>query len=104
MCAYLSSDTVSLVKPSDMTFRYGNDVDFNIMRVVGENLPAVIRGETTILEHMMRDGILDRYYRESLGLSIGIDLLARMVVQISRRYPHMKILEIGAGTGGATGG
>jgi SAM-dependent methyltransferase len=101
--AYLSSDTVSLVKPSDMTFRYGNDADFNIMRAVGENLPAAIRGETTILEHMMRDGILDRYYRESLGFSIGVDLLARMVVQISRRYPHMNILEIGAGTGGATG-
>jgi SAM-dependent methyltransferase len=74
------------------------------MRSVGENLPAVIRGETTILEHMMRDSMLEKYYQNGLGVPIGNDSLAKMVAQISHRYPHMNILEIGAGTGGVTGG
>jgi len=72
------------------------------MRAVGENLPAVIRGETTILEHMMRDGILDKYYQDALGCSVANNSLAKIAAQISHRYPHMNILEIGAGTGGVT--
>lgn len=89
---------------SDITPRYGDDPDFNIMRAVGENLPAVIRGETTILEHMMKDNMVEKYYQDGLGVPIGNDSLAKMVAQISHRYPHMNILEIGAGTGGVTGG
>ena len=87
-----------------MILRYGDDPDFNIMRAVGENLPAVIRGESTILEHMMKDSMLEKYYQDGLGVPIANDSLAKMVAQISHRYPHMNILEIGAGTGGVTGG
>src|SRR5436305_8109487 len=89
---------------SDRSPRYGDDTDFNIMRAVGENLPAVIRGETTILEHMMENNMVEKYYQDGLGVLIGNDSLAKVVGQISYRYPHMNILEIGAGTGGVTGG
>ena len=90
-----------------------------IMHAVGENLPAVIRGETTILEHMLDDNMLNDYYVNALGFHEYTKYLARMVGQITHRYAHMNILEIGksrapafenpclimntgAGTGGAT--
>jgi hybrid polyketide synthase/nonribosomal peptide synthetase ACE1 len=72
------------------------------MRAVGENLPAVVRGETTILEHMTKDDKLDDYYQNALGFDHAYDVLTGMVAQLVHRFPHMDILEIGAGTGGAT--
>lgn len=73
-----------------------------LARAVGDNLPAVLRGETTILEHMTKDGLLDRFYEVGMGLREWTLFLGRTVKQIVHRHPHMKILEIGAGTGGAT--
>jgi hybrid polyketide synthase/nonribosomal peptide synthetase ACE1 len=72
------------------------------MRAVGENLPAVVRGETTILEHMTKDDRLNDYYKNALGFDNAYDVLAGMVVQLVHRFPHMDIIEIGAGTGSAT--
>ena len=72
------------------------------MRAVGENLPAVVRGETTILEHMTKDNRLDNYYIDALGFNHAYDVATGMVAQFVHRYPHMNIIEIGGGTGGAT--
>ncbi|KAH7310210.1 putative hybrid NRPS/PKS enzyme [Rhexocercosporidium sp. MPI-PUGE-AT-0058] len=83
--------------------KYGNDADFNIMRAVGEHLAPVLLGETTILEHMTKDGRLDDYYQNALGFATGNTLLKGLVAQIAHKFPHMNMLEIGAGTGGATG-
>lgn len=74
------------------------------MRAVGENLPSVIRGETTILEHMTKESRLDNYYKHALGFEAGNELITSMIAQLSHRYPHMNLLEIGAGTGGSTRG
>lgn len=63
--------------------------------VVGDNLPAVIRGETTILEHMTKDGLLDRFYEVGMGLKEVSYFLGQTVKQIVHRYPRMKMLEIG---------
>ncbi|TVY84046.1 Polyketide synthase-nonribosomal peptide synthetase [Lachnellula suecica] len=82
--------------------RTPDNADFNIMRAVGENLPAFVRGETDILEHVTKDGILDDFYKHGLGLEVSQAWLGRMAGQICHRYPHMNILEIGAGTGGPT--
>lgn len=79
----------------EMMSRYPDSADFHIMRAVGENLPAVIRGQTTILEHMTKDGLLDDYYKRGLGFESSHKWTGRMVAQIAHRYPHMKILEIG---------
>jgi hybrid polyketide synthase/nonribosomal peptide synthetase ACE1 len=72
------------------------------LHVVGKEMPRAIRGETSILEHLMHDGLLNDYYATALGLGQVTDRLADTTAQIARRYPGMKILEIGAGTGGAT--
>jgi hybrid polyketide synthase/nonribosomal peptide synthetase ACE1 len=51
---------------------------------------------------MTKDGLLDRFYEVGMGLREWTLFLGRTVKQLVHRYPHMKILEIGAGTGGAT--
>ena len=65
------------------------------MRAVGENLLAVVRGQTTMLEHMMLDNMLNDFYVHSLGLVKYTTFLARAASQVVHRYPHMRILEIG---------
>ena len=77
-------------------------IDVKLMCAVGESLPAVIQGKTTMLEHMMQDDMLDEFYKRGLGFARYNGYLASMASQIAHRYPHMKVLEIGAGTGGAT--
>jgi hybrid polyketide synthase/nonribosomal peptide synthetase ACE1 len=82
--------------------RYPESIDLKVMHAIGENMPAVVRGETTILEHLMKDNLLNDYYVNALGFHQYTNYLARMVGQIVHRYPRMNILEVGAGTGGAT--
>ncbi|SPO01909.1 related to polyketide synthase [Cephalotrichum gorgonifer] len=82
--------------------RYDDAPDVKIMKVVGEQMPRVFRGETTILEHLRPNNLLDDYYVGALGFPKFSKWLGRTVSQITHRYPHMNILEIGAGTGGAT--
>ncbi|KAI0141789.1 putative hybrid NRPS/PKS enzyme [Xylariaceae sp. FL1272] len=81
---------------------YKEDGNVKIIVAVGENLPASVRNETTILEHMIKDDMLEQHYKKSLGAEVANEFLADMMKQIIYRYPHAKILEIGAGTGGAT--
>ena len=77
-------------------------VDITLLCAVGENIPAAVRGDTTILEHMLPNNLLDDFYKQGLGFAIYNTFLARMLEQFVHRYPHARILEIGAGTGGAT--
>ncbi|PGH13477.1 hypothetical protein AJ79_03607 [Helicocarpus griseus UAMH5409] len=82
--------------------QYPNSIEVKLMRSVGENLVDAVRGETVILQHMLKDGMLHQYYVESLGVRPFSNFIAEVVAQAAHRYPRMNILEIGAGTGGAT--
>ncbi|KAF2185492.1 polyketide synthetase [Zopfia rhizophila CBS 207.26] len=93
-------DTLEDITP--LMRRYQHTTDLQVVRTVGEEMPRVLRGETTILEHLMKDDLLYRYYSERMGFSEHSTYLAKTVAQITNRYPHMSILEIGAGTGAAT--
>ncbi|KAI0411933.1 hypothetical protein F5X98DRAFT_383165 [Xylaria grammica] len=95
-----SNDTADVIEA--IVTPIADDTDVRMITAVGENIPASVRGETTILEHLMRDNLLDDYYKYCLGAQEYNGFLADMVKQITHRYPHAKILEIGAGTGGAT--
>ncbi|KAI0469085.1 putative polyketide synthase [Xylaria cf. heliscus] len=78
--------------------------DVEIMHLVGSQMPRALRGETTMLEEFRANGndILDRCYSDAFGLKESSEWVARSVKQLTERYSHMNILEIGAGTGGAT--
>lgn len=77
-------------------------IDLELMYAVGENLPAVVRGEMNMLEPMIEGNKLNRFYADALGMPRYVEELSRIAAQISNRYPHMRVLEVGAGTGGAT--
>ncbi|KAA6407229.1 MAG: hypothetical protein FRX48_09031 [Lasallia pustulata] len=85
-----------------MSEQFPESPDVEIMHIVGEQMPRVIHGQTTILEHLLPNNLLDNYYVNALGFPQFSEWLARMAGQIAHRYPRMNILEIGAGTGGAT--
>ncbi|KGO65245.1 Acyl transferase/acyl hydrolase/lysophospholipase [Penicillium italicum] len=95
-----SKDTASDIK--EILDSHPSSVDMKLISAVGENIPAVVRGQTTVLEHMLRDNMLDDFYKKGLGFAKYNSFLAQMMQQVTHRYPHTKILEIGAGTGGAT--
>lgn len=82
--------------------RYPDNIDLRLMHAVGENLPAVVRGQLTMLEPMLQDNMLNDFYVVAHGMPRYTQYLASMASQIGHRYPHMDVLEIGAGTGGAT--
>ncbi|KAK3988690.1 lovastatin nonaketide synthase [Cladorrhinum sp. PSN332] len=95
-----SNETLDDIK--DLISKYADSVDVRITQAVGENMAATVRGETTILEHMRPNNMLDDFYVHGLGLSRLNVFLTGMMTQLVHRYPHARILEIGAGTGGAT--
>ncbi|KAL8833493.1 MAG: hypothetical protein Q9170_004238 [Blastenia crenularia] len=82
--------------------KYPESVDIKLLAAVGKNIPAAVRGQRTILEHMLQENMLDDFYRKGLGFARYNELMASMVKQITHRYPHARILEIGAGLGEAT--
>ena len=82
--------------------QYSNQIDVMLLKAVGENICGVIRGESTMLEHMLKDSMLSHLYTSGIGFPRTNRYTARTAQQIAHRYPKMNILEIGAGTGGTT--
>ncbi|KAF3345526.1 Pseudouridine-metabolizing protein [Verticillium dahliae VDG2] len=85
-----------------LMYRFRHKVEMKLVGAVGRNLAAAVRGETSILEHMMEDNVLHDFYAQCLGFDENSHFLAEAVSQITHRFPHMNIIEVGAGTGGAT--
>ncbi|ROW15153.1 hypothetical protein VPNG_03110 [Cytospora leucostoma] len=88
----------------DLCERFEHIVDIKLLRAIGEELIAIATGERQAIEIGMNENLLAHYYEKAIGMSAYSQYLARAVKQIVHKYPHMHILEIGAGTGGATKG
>ncbi|KAH9885301.1 hypothetical protein F4778DRAFT_799035 [Xylariomycetidae sp. FL2044] len=93
-------DTAESLEPLMSVFE--DHVDVQLLRTVGEHLVQAVRGETDILEHMAQSDLLIRWHDESLGRREFTGFLAELVGQITHVHPHMRILELGGHTGGAT--
>ncbi|KAI1298194.1 hypothetical protein F5Y03DRAFT_386702 [Xylaria venustula] len=76
--------------------------DVKIMLLVGKTMPRVFEGETTMLEHFRTSGLLDEYYANGFGTKQSTIWVGSVLKQLTSRNPRLKLLEIGAGTGGAT--
>ncbi|KAI2322177.1 hypothetical protein LOZ01_004717 [Ophidiomyces ophidiicola] len=70
--------------------------------VVGANMIRFLRGETSMLEEVRKNDVLTRFYKFDPETQVMNEQVGRMAAQIAFRFPRMKILEIGAGTGSAT--
>lgn len=74
----------------------GNNHDSKILQVVGESLPAIVRGEVKILDIFMKNNTLSRFYEETLGIGAYLAELGRIAGSIGNKYPHINVLEIGS--------
>ncbi|KAJ6095419.1 Acyl transferase/acyl hydrolase/lysophospholipase [Penicillium sp. IBT 16267x] len=92
-----SDDTATDI--SRVLSRYPESIDMKIMRRVGEALPSIVRGEVNLLEMLMQDNILSQFYSEASGIQFYLQQISQICGQISNRYPHLNVLEIGAGAG-----
>ncbi|CAG7931952.1 unnamed protein product [Penicillium olsonii] len=95
-----ASDTIDNISP--ILERHSDHIEIRALREIGENLPAVIRGNENLLEILMKEDMLSKIYTQSLGIGAYLDEVARVAHQISHRYPHLNVLEIGAGAGGTS--
>ncbi|GLA33581.1 type I Iterative Polyketide synthase (PKS) [Aspergillus niger] len=78
------------------------DIDFRLIRMAWEVLPAVIRHDTTMLQSFMADDTLSEWYQNSLVCAPAQEPLGAIIAQLAHRYRRLQVLEIGAGTGCAT--
>lgn len=65
-------------------------------------MPSVFRGEADMLEEMRQSGLLNDFYKNGAGLKHATLWICAILKQLTNRYPHLRLLEVGAGTGSAT--
>ncbi|KAH7562977.1 hypothetical protein BM1_00024 [Bipolaris maydis] len=81
---------------------FKDNVDVRLLKRIGENLISIADEKITAIEIAMEDHLLNEVYVASLGLKEVTHVLARVVYQITHRYPHLNVLEVGGGTAGCT--
>ncbi|KAF7587147.1 hypothetical protein BBP40_007675 [Aspergillus hancockii] len=69
---------------------------------LGNLIPQILRKEIEPLSVMVENGLLDRYYQELDSFRRSYAAAISFVDKMADQKPQMNILEIGAGTGGAT--
>ncbi|TGO80363.1 hypothetical protein BELL_0009g00470 [Botrytis elliptica] len=99
--------TLELLQDSDrrnqLTVQVGNSgVEGVFFLQIGQVLSKVLRGEVDPLNVIFNDGLADRYYEEMLSNDYYTHPSSAFVELLCFKNPSMKILEVGAGTGGQT--
>ncbi|GAP92555.2 putative beta-ketoacyl synthase domain-containing protein [Rosellinia necatrix] len=77
-------------------------IDLDLIHHLGSRLHAILRGSESALQVLRTDGMLEKLYSEGLGVPETNGQLGALLDQIVHQYPKLKVLEIGAGTGGST--
>jgi hypothetical protein len=80
-----------------------NDPQGNLVVAVLKDLKRIINGEVEALEVIFQEGLVDEYYHYTLRDTSAFDDALRYIQVLAHRSPRMRILEVGAGTGSATG-
>lgn len=70
--------------------------------LMGENIPAILRGEVDPLSLLLKDDLLKEYYRSQDSAIRSYQHACQYADLIAHQNPALKVLEIGAGTGGTT--
>lgn len=76
--------------------------DGKLLCEVGENLDGILKGTIEPLQVMLKDDMLQDFYEKGRGSSETLARLAQYIDRLAHKRPDLKILEIGAGTGGTT--
>ena len=80
----------------------GTIVEAQLIKRIFDQLPQIFSGETSGLQVALKDNLLTELYISGIGISGGYPQLVRAIDLLAHKRPSMKILEIGAGTGGAS--
>lgn len=72
-----------------------------LLRPVGESLTHILRQQIDPLSVMVEDDRLESYYRTWEPIKQSYQQAATIIKLLGNKNPHLNILEIGAGTGGA---
>ena len=80
----------------------GTIVEAQLIKRIYDALLPIFSGETSGLHVALQDNLLAELYISGIGISGGYPQLLRVIDLIAHKNPAMKMLEIGAGTGGAT--
>lgn len=76
-------------------------IEGRVLSRVGQKLADVLAERINPIELMLQDGLLDKFYAES-PFTRCFAQIAQIVRHTCFKYPRIRILEIGAGVGGAT--
>lgn len=69
---------------------------------VGRRLADILAGEADALELLFKDKLVENVYRSGVGAQLGYDRMVAYIDALAHKNPALRVLEIGAGTGGAT--
>jgi acyl transferase domain-containing protein/SAM-dependent methyltransferase len=79
-----------------------SSVDGEAVCRLGTHLLSILRQKSTALELLTEDKLLYRYYQGAVKFARCNIQLAKVMEHLIHKNPRVKILEIGAGTGGTT--
>ncbi|KAF2670067.1 hypothetical protein BT63DRAFT_228744 [Microthyrium microscopicum] len=101
---YMRSVLASTPEPAeafDLSKLQETSTEATMLRRMGIALPGILRGEVDPLSLMLEDNLLYKYYAGD-WIDHYYEQMAAYVNLLAKKKPTMKILEIGAGTGGTT--
>ncbi|RKL41407.1 Compactin diketide synthase mokB [Fusarium proliferatum] len=80
----------------------GDDPESKAAKILHANMGDILHGKKTSLEVLVPDGLLTAMYQEGHMLVGAYPQLSNALRCLGHASPRLRILEIGAGTGGAT--
>jgi acyl transferase domain-containing protein/NADPH:quinone reductase-like Zn-dependent oxidoreductase len=98
--SWISADSI---KQASVLEEVGSSGDEGgLLAQVGENLGRILRQEVEPLSVMMANDRLSKYYRHNARMARQYEQSACYINLLAHKNPHLRILELGAGTGGAS--
>ncbi|KAI1419258.1 hybrid PKS-NRPS PsoA [Xylaria sp. FL1777] len=82
--------------------QHEGQIDIELINHLGTRLPDILRGLQSPLQVLKTDGMLERLYIEGLGVPEVNNHFVELLDHLAHQYPRMRVLEVGAGTGGST--
>ncbi|KAJ4862469.1 polyketide synthase dehydratase domain-containing protein [Trichoderma breve] len=76
-------------------------VDGELISRIGPIIESILLGESNPLVAMAKDGLLHRYYANSVRLAPSLTRLSTLVRKVAHKNPAARVLQIGAGIGAA---
>jgi NADPH:quinone reductase-like Zn-dependent oxidoreductase/SAM-dependent methyltransferase/NAD(P)-dependent dehydrogenase (short-subunit alcohol dehydrogenase family)/acyl carrier protein len=91
-----------LVKLKGLYSQIDHIVEIQIVKRLHDNMEAILWEQKTAVELLLADGILTALYETGMLMTSAYPQLSRLFQLLGHADPNLRILELGAGTGGAT--